>query len=252
MKKQIYNFNLIEIILTVAVVAFGVVVILGMLPKGLKAAKAAGFESYSSEIVDQLGSYMQLKGAASITAKVDTAAEEKSFVADFESDGDTDRKIMSRYPELVEYIDLSKSFSDSDFKRTNTAGVFKLNNGSANWEKDLYVIVMGDRVTDTIAGDTETNVRIDFSGMLRVWKRPREYERVRLNHGSGVTDHLDAGHDCLSSGCESRFELEVVEVPLTGAGSLVKGATVCMELSYPLSLPYAERTKRYYSFDVGE
>ena len=42
MKVKINHFNLIEIVLTVAVIAFGVVVILGMLPKGLRAARNAG------------------------------------------------------------------------------------------------------------------------------------------------------------------------------------------------------------------
>ena len=242
-----YSFNLIEIILTVAVIAFGVVVILGMLPKGLKASRTAGLESYSSEIVDQMASYLQANGAAGITPEFTTDTAERNFLNDFVSDDTTDRLIMSSYPALAGYNDLSQALPgslSSHFTRTNTAGVFQLN-GSHSYEESVYIIVMGDTYTDDVGGDHETETRIDFSGMLRVWKRPRAYERVR------ITPHVSGTHDCYANHEESSYALEVEDAPMTSTGN-IRGATVCMELSYPLSLPYAERTKRYYSFEVGE
>ncbi len=249
--KTRYRFNLIEIILTVAVIAFGVVVILGMLPKGLTATRAAGFESYASEIVDQMGNYLQRNGAAAIKPECADDTAEKNFIDSFVSDGDTDKLIMNSYPKLVEYNDLSLNMASSplsdDFTRTNTAGVFKLKDGSSDDQKSVYLIVMGDKYEDDVDGDSEANYRVDFTGMLRTWKRPRNYERVRIQHQAAGT------HDCFDKGCESHYELEVEEVPLSASGTdPFKGAVVCMELSFPLSLPYAERTKRYYSFEVGE
>ena len=61
-----YNFNLIEIVLTVAVVAFGVVIILGMLPKGMTAARNASAASYASSVIEQIGTALQLQGASKI------------------------------------------------------------------------------------------------------------------------------------------------------------------------------------------
>lgn len=241
-----YSFNLIEIILTVAVIAFGVVVILGMLPKGLSASRNAGMQSYASEIIDQMASYLQANGASGITPEFTTDTAEKNFIDSFVSDDTTDRLIMNSYPKLAEYNDLSQTLPgslSSDFSRTNTAGVFQLN-GSHSYEESVYIIVMGDTYTDDVGGDHETETRIDFSGMLRVWKRPRAYESVRVNDSTNYFSKTDAEK-------EGDFKLEVPELPL-GASGNIKGATVCMELSYPLSLPYDQRTKRYYSFEVGE
>lgn len=259
--KTRYRFNLIEIILTVAVIAFGVVVILGMLPKGLAASRTAGFESYSSEIVDQMGNYLQRNGAKAIEPTISEGEESDFLSKDFKSaettPGKLDRTIMAAYPKLVSYIDLSKNFDnekvitddgpqnlDELFSRTNTAGVFKLKDGTQKYEQGIYVIVMGNSYSNVIATDKETETRIDFSGMLRTWKRSRSYENVRVNNDTDYFSQPDTDK-------ETNFKLDVLDAPMTSSGD-IKGAVVYMELSYPLSLPYAERTKRYYSFEVGE
>lgn len=239
-----YSFNLIEIILTVAVIAFGVVVILGMLPKGLKASRTAGLESYSSEIIDQMASYLQSKGADAIDPTCNDEAAEESFLSDFVSDSPMDRLITDSYTKLLVYNDLSNPNSEkefpsdlaADFTRTNTAGVFKLNDGTPDWQKDIYIIVMGDTYTDNVGGDHETEIRVDFSGMLRTWKRPRKYQQLYCTHKT------TGEHDCRIAGCTFDWTETTAST----------GAVVCMELSYPLSLPYDQRTKRYYSFEVGE
>ena len=57
-------------------------------------------------------------------------------------------------------------------------------------------------------------------------------------------DHTsDANHECFGSDGKLKCTLSV-------ADQNYAGSTVYMELSYPLSLPYADRTKLYYSFDV--
>lgn len=241
MKMRTYQFNLIEIVLTVAVIAFGVVVILGMLPKGLRASRNAGMESYASEIIDQMASYLQREGAASIKGKAESDAEEKDLVSGLDSD--SDEYITANYLGLLNGHDWSSEFNVSNFKRTNTVGVYKYDSEDED-ECDIYAVVMGNRV----AVDGEIRNQVDFTGMIRVWKRFRDYDVIRINHDSvGVAEaDLPAGHDCLadSANCTDNYSIENVESGL--------GARICMELSYPLSLPYAERTKRYYVFEVDK
>ena len=247
MKKSQYNFNLIEIVLTVAVISFGVTVILGMLPRGLQAVRNAGMESYSSEVIDQMASYLQQRGASSITV-TKKASEEKDFLKDI--DADIDEFIMKKYPLLVDQSDLGKIFDDNDiedkekklnFKRTNATGIFSYTENDI--DKSIYVVVMGDEVKV----DDDVRRQIDFSGMIRIWKRPREFNTVRIKHieKGVVTEKLPDDHDCIEKKCdENGFDKQKLDA--------IPGAVVCMELSYPLSLPYKERTKKYYVFEVDK
>lgn len=240
MKISQYRFNLIEIVLTVAVISFGVAVILGMLPRGLQAVRNAAMESYSSEVIDQMASYLQQRGASSITVEV-KSNEEKNFLKDIKAD--TEEDIMTKYPQLLTQGDLGKEFDISGFNRTNATGVFRYSDGTDDKDKSIYVVVMGDEVK---VGD-DVRRQIDFSGMIRTWKRPREFNTVRIKHiGEGVTSQkLPDDHDCLEKGCdENGFDQQKLEN--------LPGAVIGMELSYPLSLPYKDRTKKYYVFEVDK
>ena len=240
MKKSQYNFNLIEIVLTVAVISFGVAVILGMLPRGLQAVRNAGMESYSSEVIDQMASYLQQRGASSITV-IKKASEEKDFLKDIKAD--TDEDIMKKYPQLITQGDLAKEFDVSGFNRTNATGVFRYTDGTDDKDKSIYVVVMGDEVKV----DDDVRRQIDFAGMIRTWKRPREFNTVRIKHieKGVVTEKLPDDHDCIEKKCdENGFDKQKLDA--------IPGAVVCMELSYPLSLPYKERTKKYYVFEVDK
>lgn len=240
MKKSQYNFNLIEIVLTVAVISFGVAVILGMLPRGLQAVRNAGMESYSSEVIDQMASYLQQRGASSITV-IKKANEEKDFLKDIKAD--TDEDIMKKYPQLITQGDLAKEFDVSGFNRTNATGVFRYTDGTDDKDKSIYVVVMGDEVKV----DDDVRRQIDFAGMIRTWKRPREFNTVRIKHieKGVVTEKLPDDHDCIEKKCdENGFDKQKLDA--------IPGAVVCMELSYPLSLPYKERTKKYYVFEVDK
>ena len=66
MKIKKHYFNLIEILLTVAVISLGVVVILGMLPKGLRASRNVAAVSYASGVIEEFGTFLQKNGAGYI------------------------------------------------------------------------------------------------------------------------------------------------------------------------------------------
>ncbi len=240
MKISQYRFNLIEIVLTVAVISFGIAVILGMLPRGLQAVRSAGMESYSSEVIDQMASYLQQRGAGSITVEIKTD-KEKDFLKDIKAS--TDEDIMTKYAQLVSQSDLGKDFDVSGFNRTNATGVFRYSDGTDDKDKSIYVVVMGDEVKV----DDDVRRQIDFSGMIRTWKRPREFNTVRIKHiEKGVTsEKLPDDHDCIEKGCdENGFDKQKLDE--------ISGAVIGMELSYPLSLPYKDRTKKYYVFEVDK
>ncbi|MBE6368962.1 MAG: hypothetical protein E7056_02230 [Lentisphaerae bacterium] len=246
MKKRIYHFNLIEIVLTVAVIAFGVVVILGMLPKGLRATRNAAAVSYASGVIEQLGGYLQSRGLTSNgTDNIECEDFDENFSAVDEKD------ILNNYTKLAEYIyrpndlpiktaaETEKKLGDK-FKPFST-GVFKYADA-----KDVYVIVMGD--SREIDGEREN--RLDFSGMIRVCmqKEPEIKVAAITHNGVAVANDPDSSHECFNSDGDQQCGLDSDD--FTARKVKLNGAVIYMELSYPLSLPYAERTKTYYSFDV--
>ena len=222
MKKQ--YFNLIEIVLAVAVIAFGVVIILGMLPKGLNVAQNSSAVNYASSVIDQIGGALMKEGANGIKT-----------TGNFENKAD-DESITKNYIALAEYIDnptgLSGALADkfSYFSR----GMFKYKDAD-----DIYVVVMGD--SREVNGERQN--RLDFSGMVRVCKKETVTGKVAAIKHTSDGDHKcfneDGNANCVTS--SDKFEAKE---------RTVKGVTVYIELSYPLSKAYADRTKVYYSFDV--
>ena len=253
--KHAMRFNLIEILLTVAVIAFGVAVILGMLPRGLALTRSAGMESYASEIIDQMAGYMFEIGTGNLSEY--TEANEANYIDYMKGSGDDtptdlDKSIMKGYLQLIgssadtgavatsESSDKVGEQDSCKFYRTGTAGVFKVDAGSGNTKKGIYVIIMGDYNNRT-GSDKES--RIDFSGMLRCWKRPLKVRALRQKTRPPTVDGTGAEAGWAENSTK-RDEFEAAEI------TLKDGAVLCMELSYPLTLPYNQRTKRYYTFEV--
>ena len=223
MKQYKHYFNLIEIVLTVAVVAFGVVIILGMLPKGLTATRNVAAVSYASSVIDQIGGALQQHGAGSISTSFNSNAVNT----------DNEKTIMKDYPSLVMYIDNVQAMPSSlkDKYKPFSTGVFKC----ADLE-DVYLVVMGN--SEEIDGERLNN--IDFSGMIRVCKKDSsEGSIIKLDHSSS-----DKNHTCLKDSDGS------LQCSLQSDKHVFETATVYIELSFPLSRPYEERQKMYYSFDA--
>ena len=227
MKKQTYHFNLVEIVLTVAVVAFGVVIILGMLPKGLQVTRDSSTVTYASGVIDQLGGYLQIHGSQSVKN------------SDFNDAVVNEEDILDNYLALAGHVDDS-GFSDSNFSWFSR-GVFKYKGAD-----DVYVIVMGDE--REIGGEMES--RVDFSGMIRVCKQDIADRKPTVAAARHDGDPESDSHECFDS--EGNLKCGSTADQFQKKELQLKGATIYMELSYPLSVPYADRKKVYYSFDVKE
>ena len=225
MKKRIFHFNLIEIVLTVAVISFGVVVILGMLPKGLRATRNAGIESYASDIIDQMSTFIINDSTA------------RSNINTFATFDPADFDDLNYVALLSGSVSTPDADAGGDFPQVNIYGMSR--HSSIN---GLYAIVRG----ENISVGTDTEARVDFSGLLYVWRSTSRYRTLSANHAAGLDDNKL--HDCGNGSGGSRCSFEYTTTNVHNSD----GFTVNMELSYPLSVPYAERTKRYYSFEVTQ
>ncbi len=241
MKITKHYFNLIEILLTVAVISLGIVIVLGMLPKGLRASRSVAAVSYASGVIEEIGTFLQKQGADYITQ-----------TSDFDDDviNDIDHEILiNDCLYLIEHKDSITSTAittdnDSDY-RWCSPGLFKLEKADNKSVEDVYIVVMGDR--QEIDGEYET--RLDFSGMIRICK-----DESPVGYFIAVKHTSDADHDCFNEDgeqlCGRAKEDDVSDDFAVKARSVSNSARVYVELSYPLSLPYEDRNKMYYSFDV--
>lgn len=230
MKIRVYHFNLIEIVLTVAVITFGVVLILGMLPKGLNAARNTATLSYASEVMEQIGHYLQLSTINNQTSHVPTSQAVNSVLDNTDITDNYMRLIAQSQPGSNHVPDHVASGIPSNFQSTGMHGVYRYTPSNG-----VYVIVIGN--TEIVDGEPETNVV--FSGVIRVWSEATNVRRVTLN-----------GHANGSHASDSECNCDISNGHYSVSNSNWPIRTVHMELSYPLSKEYAARSKSYYSFDV--
>ena len=228
MKIRVYHFNLIEIVLTVAVITFGVVLILGMLPKGLNAARNTATLSYASEVMEQMGYYLQQASINNQTSNVPTSRAADSVL--------DNANIVSNYTQLIARSQPSGGLPPNEvsgvpanFAATGIHGVYRYTP-----DNGVYVIVIGN--TEVVDGEPETNVV--FSGALRVWRENTAVNSITLSD----SNHANGSHN--SGECNCNLDNYTVR-------NNTEVRTVHMELSYPLSKEYAARSKTYYSFDVN-
>jgi hypothetical protein len=155
MSRTINCFNMIEVALAMAIIAFGMTSILGLFPVGLNASRAAIAENSGSDAVEQLGAYIKS------TAEFSTANFDNYFKTNTSSiylpDINTPNQDTIR--------DKTKDFLDAVADGTAFTS-FRL----GNWQlykcpggvKDIYFVLIG----------PEGERTYDFAAMVRVWKTP--------------------------------------------------------------------------------
>jgi len=218
---KIYHFNMIEVVLAMAIIAFGMSSILGLFPVGLNALKSSMADNYCSDSIDQMVGYLKnqaeyssttytalitnsttgLRDAAGLTAIL--GANRANAVNGSTLDGFRDTF-------LADYR-TSNFTGTSTFKRVFTdMNIFQVQ--TYNNMPYLYFIAQGQM----------TSKSIDFSAMLLVWKSPVIYNMK--DSAGGISQCTDTTY--------------------------AKFSGINFELSWPLEKPYAQREKRYYYVEV--
>ena len=137
---------MIEVALAMAIIAFGMTSILGLIPVGLNASRNAIAETFCGDTVDLLMTYISAKANA-------TSAEYNNFFG-------TSGIITATPPTETAINDWSKAFLDNDGTVTIIPGwdnLYKCDN------KQIYFVVQGGNAA---------NSGYDFSAALALWKSP--------------------------------------------------------------------------------
>ena len=212
---------MIEVVLAMAIIAFGMSSILGLFPVGLNALKSSMADNYCSDSVDQMVGYLKnqaeyspanytamitnsttgLRDAAALTTIL--GANRTNAVNGSTLDGFRDTF-------LADYK-TSNFTGTSTFKRVFTdMNIFQVQ--TYNNMPYLYFIAQGQM----------TSQNIDFSAMLLVWKSPVVYNMKDIS--GNITQGTDTAY--------------------------AKFTGINFEVSWPLEKPYAQREKRYYYVEV--
>lgn len=220
---KVFYFNMIEVALAMAIIAFGMTSILGLFPVGLNASRASQAENYSADIVEQLYGYIK-NYAESSKANYDT------YIYDSGNGVPTaiNRGVPIGSPSRT--LDEHTSSFLSDYMANNTAvySEFPPSSGSG-----IYRVPMGGAVMPCVyfvaQGPSNTKA-IDFSAMILVWKSPVK-SLVAAGDASNITNW--------------------VEWPSSATLYYKDIAALNIEISWPLEKNYADREKRFYYFVVS-
>jgi len=216
MNRRFRQYNLVEVILALGVVAIGVVSIMALFPIGASASRDAAMETYSSNAADEMFHMLQFMALNDGTTlddswdkwiKNDTKLETSK--PDYD-DANTDKDKWERLGDTTKGID-SNIFTTTTSKK----GVFLLiSHHDSSADKDATLANAGDSESDS----TITYEKVDFRAVVLAWK-----EKVR-------EDPTDASKD----------------IDFDEAAKLV------IEVSWPEEMPYAARQKRYFSYEIAK
>ncbi len=216
MNRRFRQYNLVEVILALGVVAIGVVSIMALFPIGASATRDAAMETYSSNAADEMFHMLQFMALNDGTTLDDSW--NKWIKADTKlgtskpnyTDDNTDKDKWERLGDSTKGID-GNIFQAKPAQK----GVFLLiSHHDSSADKDAALADAGDTESD----NTITYEKVDFRAVVLVWK-----EQVR-------EDPADASKDI-------GFE---------------EAAKLVIEVSWPEEMPYAARQKRYFSYEIAK
>lgn len=217
-KKQ--YFNMVEIALAIAIIAFGMSSILVLFPVGLNASKDSMVDNYSADMIEQFTAYLQ------------GYSNESTGAAHYNS-------LMSVYSKTQAQVDSAMDTASDKFLIKLKANPSALKNVISDWaiyqaaepenggtSNQIYFMVHRSN------SDTATTAKYDFLGAITVWKSPVDC-RIYTTQGT------PGAH---------KFYPD----PYNTGNLYDKFTAINIELSWPLNKPYADRQKRFYYYVINK
>ncbi len=226
--KNIIFFNMIEIALAMAIIAFGMTSILGLFPVGLNACRNSVAENYSADAVEQFSSY--LKGyAESSRANFDKLFGGGGFYTATKPDPTITipvppGPIAITTRDFLRGISTGKDFSGANYNPVPIVTGWTIFPAKDTTLKNVYFVASGPGNYLNPAGAVFPST--DFTGMIVVWKSPLTYYRPTSNPPpNGWVSVTDDAY--------------------------VTGAAVNIEVSWPLDVgDYTARHKKTFYMEV--
>lgn len=228
MNKKIirHNFNMVEIMLAVIVIALGIAGTFVLFPVGLNANKEATAENSIADIAEYVISFVR---AQCMTSGIDSSKEAHPFVSDS----------AALQNIFCDKDDLSKITNAVIVDNLSSADGWKPASGSASDTVDLKKDVLlkmapGIYLYRQFSG-SESDPYVDFSAIARV------YVDNTSSNANGFNEEYFInlkGENTKYSALGMDDNIRKFIIP------------VVLELSWPATVPEAEREKRYFRFEI--
>lgn len=213
-KHQLGRFTLIEVTMSIAVIAIGMVGVMALFPIGFQASRDAIGDNYSSEAASNF---------LHVIAQQCKAYSDNGTTVDGWGEWITNNPNKANDPAILQ-LPVSKP-SDANIeniaKKTVNGAV--LGDGLGGYTNDACGMYFDDNgINGLFYVESKTGDMVDFSGAIALWIESIECD----SNGDGVIDGLDSG------------------IPPAYAVRL------CMEISWPIGRPYNQREKRNYVLEI--
>jgi len=213
--KKITCFNMIEVALAMAIIAFGMTSILGLIPVGLNASRNAIAENYGADAAGQLIAYINSEASSSKT-------QFETFLGTSAATGTiTEGRLPTSTQAELDVIDHPATGLSITFLTGYMAN--PATNRVSGWD-DLYTSANSQVFFIVQGAKSSSSSSYDFSAMLMIWKTPIT-AKFELGNGKALTN-TDASYN--------------------------DGAGINMEISWPVEKYYNDREKRYYYFEIAK
>ena len=221
--KNIIFFNMIEIALAMAIIAFGMTSILGLFPVGLNASRNSVAENYSADAVEQFSSYLK-SYAESSRANFDKLFGGGGFYPDVKP-ALTSTTYRDAAQDFLNGISIGKDHTGAVYAPTPIVTGWTIFPAKDALLKNIYFVASGSGNYLNPGGAIFPST--DFSGMIVVWKSPLTYYRPN--------DNVPAPNGWMSVTDDAYFT----------------GAALNIEVSWPLDVgDYSVRHKKTFYMEV--
>ncbi|MFA6099243.1 MAG: hypothetical protein WC808_06965 [Patescibacteria group bacterium] len=218
--KNIKFFNMIEVALAMAIIAFGMTSILGLFPVGLNACRNAVAENYSADAVEQFSSYLKGYAEASRT----NFDQLFGFYADTKPVA-TAVACTDATNDFLKGVSLGVDHSGTAYTPTPIVTGWTIFPAKSAALKNVYFVAAGPGNYMNPAGVIFPTT--DFTGMILVWKSQLTYYRPNGNGAAPPNGWMSVTDDAYAT-----------------------GAVLNIEVSWPLEVPYDTRQKRTFYIEV--
>ncbi|MCP3967938.1 MAG: hypothetical protein GY750_19310 [Lentisphaerae bacterium] len=209
-------FNMIEITLATGIVAVGMTSILSLFPVGLNVARNSIVEGLSASAVDQFITYVKFhcKNKTSYESLfgdgVGTTGSLKTTI-DRKTDPAVKAAIKTNSDNFVTEFSNNHNSMPS-FKRVKGLNIYNNNGVEGSLGKVFFAVQGGENAN-----------KLDYSAMILAWKQPVDNYNWDVATSAYVQD------------TDSNY---------------LKSAGLCIEVSWPAIVDYADREKRYYYVEI--
>jgi len=266
LKSKICFFNMIEIVLAIAILAFGFASILGLFPVAIKMVRSSQTESVVSDAAEDLNAYFRTMARVPL---IDLSTEKPKAQLDGEfwyallfyenSDfaGTSQSDISSQYSNY--YIGGSKHldfYEESDLEALRQTLRDDPPSGEKQTKGEKFLTSLKDKIASYSSSDNVREKLASESGFnllpnLDLFQPDPQKTDYYLIRGDEKFNKIDLSAQIIL--WKSKMQkIYAKNESYDSNGLNYRYATVLnMEVSWPLSQPYPERKKRYYQFTIA-